>query len=375
MADEAFSATSAAVVEPTKHPETDVDAMTRKIEDEVTSAFSGLSSWWSSMNKQSQSKLKAARSHVEEQGGFLAYVKQGVAKIDESMEQSSQQARARNRNASQPVELGDTFELADEPDPVPRDKGKGVDRQLEADTSGIESIKSGAWASLQRLAHLPKVQQLQDQLANVTHSNADSASTLNFQRILQDAEALVSKYVHDGEKMARDVSQDLRGLLDDVVRVVPPDQKFSAYDSGKDEPIETQPALGKDTSNMPRQQIHTLEDPDDFVWDDDEIESEPVELVERAMAPVSEQDQQDDRVALSKDLESSSPTSSSITGKHPSTQEQSPEMQEPATIQDASASSAEAHHAISSFEPHQTLTSPVNTFPTSTEHDSDSDWE
>ena len=52
MADEAFSATSAAVVEPTKHPETDVEALTRKIESEVTSAFGGLTSWWSGVNEQ-----------------------------------------------------------------------------------------------------------------------------------------------------------------------------------------------------------------------------------------------------------------------------------------------------------------------------------
>ncbi|WFD42698.1 hypothetical protein MPSI1_001346 [Malassezia psittaci] len=371
MADEALSATSAAVVEPTKHPETDADALTRKIEDEVTNAFGGLSSWWSSVNKQ----LKAARSHVEEQGGFLAYVKQGVARIDESMEQSSQKARARNRNASQPVELGDTFELADEPDPVPLDKGKGVERDLEPVASGIESIKSGAWASLQRLAHLPKVQQLQDQLATVTHSNSDSASALNFQRILQDAEALVSKYVHDGEKMARDVSQDLRGLLDDVVKVVPPDQKLSAYDSERDDPMETQPALSNDITNTPSQHIHTLEDPDDFVWDDDEIDSEPVKLVERAMAPVTEQDQHHDQSGLSKDLENSGLHDSSITAKGSGAQEQSPENQGSATIQHTTASSAETDTANSSSEPHHISTSLVNSFPTSTEHDSDSDWE
>ncbi|WFC93584.1 hypothetical protein MBRA1_000205 [Malassezia brasiliensis] len=277
MADEPYSVTSAATVDPVDHAETDMDALTRKIEDRVTNLVGGFSSWWSNVNQQSQSAFQAARTQIEKQGGLVATAKQSFARLEESMEQASQEARAKGREGAQPTELGEPYELADDAErdlsaSTPNvDKGKQPEGQVAEEPSSLVGLGTSAWTSLQRLAHLPQVAKIQEQISHAMQSSTGSESGQSLQRVLHDAEALVTRYVLDGEVFARDVGKDLRGLLDDMVKIVPPEEaERIAEDKPQpavDGPIDAPVAA---TNTADEKVYHTLEDADDFRWDDDE---------------------------------------------------------------------------------------------------------
>ena len=277
MADEPYSVTSAATVDPVEHAETDMDVLTRKIEDRVTNLVGGFSSWWSNVNQQSQSAFQAARTQIEKQGGLMATAKQSFARLEESMEQASQEARAKGREGAQPTELGEPYELADDAETEPAapapsaNKGKQPEERAPQEQPSLAGLGTSAWASLQRLAHLPQVAKIQEQISHAVQSSTDSESGQSLQRVLHDAEALVTRYVHDGEVFARGVGKDLRGLLDDVVKIVPPEEAERIAED-KPQPVvdvpSDAPAEVKGTSE--EKVYHTLEDAEDFRWDDDE---------------------------------------------------------------------------------------------------------
>ncbi|WFD02886.1 hypothetical protein MOBT1_001573 [Malassezia obtusa] len=83
----------------------------------------------------------------------------------------------------------------------------------------------------------------------------------------------MTRYVHDGEALAREVGKDLRGLLDDIVKVVPPEEaeRVNADKQQAAVPVEEKSAADA-TTEKPASQPHTLDDPDDFAWDDDDEE-------------------------------------------------------------------------------------------------------
>lgn len=287
MADEPYSVTSAATVDPVDHAETDMDVLTRKIEDRVTNLVGGFSSWWSNVNQQSQSAFQAARTQIEKQGGLVATAKQSFARLEESMEQASQEARAKSREGVQPTELGEPYELADDAEterpesmssvdkgkqPAERvPKGKQPVGRIPAEPPSLAGLGTSAWTSLQRLAHLPQVAKIQEQISHAMQSGTEGESGQSLQRVLHDAEALVTRYVHDGEVFARDVGKDLRGLLDDVVKIVPPEEAERIAED-KPQPVVDVPtdAPAAATNTADDKVYHTLDDADDFRWDDDE---------------------------------------------------------------------------------------------------------
>ena len=154
MADEPYSVTSAATVDPVEHAETDMDVLTRKIEDRVTNLVGGFSSWWSNVNQQSQSAFQAARTQIEKQGGLMATAKQSFARLEESMEQASQEARAKGREGAQPTELGEPYELADDAETEPAapapsaNKGKQPEERVPQEQPSLAGLGTSAWASL-----------------------------------------------------------------------------------------------------------------------------------------------------------------------------------------------------------------------------------
>lgn len=105
------------------------------------------------------------------------------------------------------------------------------------------------------------------------HPSEDGTASQPLQRVLHDAESLMTRYVHDGEALAREVGKDLRGLLDDIVKVVPPEEaeRVNADKQQAAVPVEEKSAADA-TTEKPASQPHTLDDPDDFAWDDDDEE-------------------------------------------------------------------------------------------------------
>lgn len=279
MADEPYSATTAAATDAgAPHTATEVDMMTQRIEDQVTNLVGSFSTWWGGVNRQSQTALQDARTYIEKQGGVLATAKQGIAQLEASMDKASQDARAKGRDGALPADDGEPFELPD--DEAPKDKGKGVERDApaaEADAPTLASLGTSAWTSLQRLAHLPQVAHVQEQLTHALHT-AEGQTGPTLQRAMHDAESLMTKYMHDGEALARDVGKDLRGLLDDIVKIVPPEEaERVAADTPQSVPQERAEDAKIDAP-------HALGDADDFAWDDDE---EP-EAAQPADAPAAQ---------------------------------------------------------------------------------------
>lgn len=280
MADEPYSATTAAATDAgAPHTATEVDMMTQRIEDQVTNLVGSFSTWWGGVNRQSQTALQDARTYIEKQGGVLATAKQGIAQLEASMDKASQDARAKGRDGALPADDGEPFELPDD-EAAPKDKGKGVERDApaaEADAPTLASLGTSAWTSLQRLAHLPQVAHVQEQLTHALHT-AEGQTGPTLQRAMHDAESLMTKYMHDGEALARDVGKDLRGLLDDIVKIVPPEEaERVAADTPQSVPQERAEDAKIDAP-------HALGDADDFAWDDDE---EP-EAAQPADAPAAQ---------------------------------------------------------------------------------------
>lgn len=262
---------------PTDAPDADAEALTQRLETQVSSIVGNLSSWWSGVNQQvrfradqSHEALEAARTHIETQGGVLAAAKQGIALVEAKMEQVSQEARAKARQDAAPTDDGPALDtLGDAGDEPTRDQRKDDTAQT------LAAVGANAWASLQQLAHLPQVVQLQEQLTQALQTDEDGKLAIQrpLERVLHDAESLVSKYVHEGEAMARDVGTDLRGLLDDVVKIVPPEDAERAEaphtDAGRADAGSSGVQRADTAATIAAEAATHGVDADDFSWEEE----------------------------------------------------------------------------------------------------------
>ncbi|WFD29248.1 hypothetical protein MSPP1_000255 [Malassezia sp. CBS 17886] len=291
MADELLH--TATLSSPDDRPHNaEVDALTQKLEDKVAGAVGGLSSWWSGVSKQSQEAVQAARSAIEEQGGVVQAARHELLRLDSSMDDASRRAREQSRGAAEPVEAGYVDELAEENTRETADETpcgpaahvhgapgaarpeRGAQEHAAAQGAASENaaqggpvaVPTGIWDTLQRLAHHPQVEHLQQQFGAVVHPTSQTdgeASKRSLRETLYDVEQAAVQYLHNGEALAREVGKDMQDLLHDIVQVVPDESGGSASGKGKYRELNApggKPALSapcggeRDAADAPREE-------------------------------------------------------------------------------------------------------------------------
>ncbi|PKI85576.1 hypothetical protein MVES1_000576 [Malassezia vespertilionis] len=286
MADDPFAAVSAAVTDaPAQHVDTDVDKLAQTIENRVTDFVGGISSWWSDVSKQSS---------------VMATAKKEIARIDSSMEEASTAARASNYALQQ--EADDGNQAANE---ALQEKGKARVEEAERKaftSASLSALGAAAWSSLQQLAHTPQAEQIQQRFMSTMRQSDTSIAegseeyTKYMQETLKDAEAFALRQLQQGEALARGVSNDLRGLLDEIVKVVPPEETKSAPVHELDDATHVQGAPTQPTEDKARdtprhepstQAWKTERAADDFAWDEasDEEEEQVAPQVPSQVSP------------------------------------------------------------------------------------------
>ena len=220
--------------------------------------------------------LARAQKHVEQQGGVLSAARQELGRLESQLDQASERAREKSRAGEEP-HVGDTsFELSGEEETATHvDKGKArADDAASAGAASLGELTGSVWSTLQRFAHHEQVQKLQQQMAALVHSGDGEKSTEGEIKegatrsalpAFREVEALAGKYLEAGEGFAREMGRDLGRMLDEVVKIVPPEEEKRT---------EAQAAAPAEKTTLAQA---TEPITDDFSWDADEDEFDPAE--------------------------------------------------------------------------------------------------
>lgn len=269
-----------------------------ELDQNVEKMVGNISTWWSGIAKKSQDSINQARQQVESQGGIVNYAKSNYAKIESSIADAQKRAREQSSGEAAAASSEDQ-----KPSIISVDKGKQrvLDEQPQEVTPTGPSLGASVSSLFTKITADPRLQQLQNSLTTTLQSVSNSQQpqlnqdgtprspivggptklqdslaklSLTFQSHLphldfKESQQLATKYLHATENFAKEIQTDMTDLVNELVRIVPPEG----------EAIE-KTAPTTDTSDAPHATIAASDpvtapqvDEEDFVWDEEDEET------------------------------------------------------------------------------------------------------
>ncbi|ETS60976.1 hypothetical protein PaG_04907 [Moesziomyces aphidis] len=274
-----------------------------ELDQNVEKLVGNISSWWSGIAKKSQDSLAQARKEVETRGGIVNFAKAEYAKLETSIGEAQKKARDQSQAAptASDLEGEQTSESV-----AQSETSKGKQRAMDETTFEVQEGAQGQGPTLGasistlfgKLTADPRLVSLQQSLTStlqgVTSPKDGEPGQKNLQESLsklsatiqshlphldlKESQQLATRYLHATENFAREMQSDMKELVGDLVRIVPPEEDESAsaaVEASKETAVEAPvpQASPKPADSKITDVAAPAHDEEDFAWDEDDEEA------------------------------------------------------------------------------------------------------